>query len=107
MKTKETYHSDAHCEPSRVDIHKMYVDDGPKIFDDTWIDNLLDLGKLRGADYKTEPMEIVFKRVLGKNTTLGQLDKNVLITAFDLDNEHPNKKKREPGSRSFSTTSRA
>jgi patatin-like phospholipase/acyl hydrolase len=76
------------------DIHDIYVDDGPEIFDDSWIDDVLDLGKLRGADYKTAPMKKVFKRVLGETTTLGQLDRRVLITAFDLDNEDPNEKKR-------------
>jgi patatin-like phospholipase/acyl hydrolase len=76
------------------EIHDFYVVDGPEIFDDSWIDDLLDLGKLRGADYKTAPMRRVLKRVLGENTTLGQLDKNVLITAFDLDNEHPDESKR-------------
>lgn len=81
-------------EKSLQDIRDLYVDDGPKIFDDSWLDNLLDLGKLRGADYKTAPMRRVFKRVLGEETTLGQLDKHVLITAFDLDNEHPDKEKR-------------
>ncbi len=76
------------------EIRNLYIDDGPEIFDDSWIDDLLDLGKLRGADYKTAPMRRVFKRVLGENTTLGQLEKHVLITAFDLDNEHPKKRKR-------------
>jgi len=75
-------------------IHTVYVDDGPKIFDDSWLDDLLDLGKLRGADYKTAPMRRVFKRVLGRDTTLGQLQKRVLITAFDLDNEAASKKAR-------------
>jgi len=79
---------------SLEEIRNLYVDDGPEIFDDSWIDDLLDLGKLRGADYKTAPMRRVLKRVLGETTTLGQLEKNVLITAFDLDNEHPKKKKR-------------
>lgn len=76
------------------EIHDLYVNDGPKIFDDSWLDDLLDLGKLRGADYKTAPMRRVFKRILGSDTTLGQLDKNVLITAFDLDNEDTDKAKR-------------
>jgi patatin-like phospholipase/acyl hydrolase len=76
------------------DIRNIYVEDGPKIFDDSWIDDLLDLGKLRGADYKTAPMRRAFKRILGENTTLGELGKKVLITAFDLDNEHSNPKKR-------------
>ncbi|MCD4749008.1 MAG: patatin-like phospholipase family protein [Thermoanaerobaculales bacterium] len=76
------------------DIRDLYVNDGPKIFDDSWLDDLLDLGKLRGADYKTAPMRRVFKRVLGEDRTLGQLDKHVLITAFDLDNQDTDKSKR-------------
>ena len=75
-------------------IRDIYVEDGPKIFKDSWIDDLLDLGKLKGADYNTAPMERVFKKVLGEKTKLRQLDKHVLITAFDLDNEHSNEKKR-------------
>ncbi len=79
---------------SLEEIRHIYIDDGPGIFDDSWVDDLLDLGKLRGADYKSAPMRRAFKRILGENTTLGQLEKKVLITAFDLDNEHPKKKKR-------------
>ena len=40
------------------DIRNLYVEDGPKIFDDSWIDDLLDLGKLRGADYKLSLIHI-------------------------------------------------
>lgn len=76
------------------EIRDLYVDDGPDIFDDSWLDDLLDLGKLRGADYKIAPMRRVFKRVLGEETTLGQLRKRVLITAFDMDNEKPNELER-------------
>lgn len=75
-------------------IRDLYVNDGPEIFDDTWLDDLLDLGKLRGADYKTGPMRRVFRRVLGAETSLGQLRKRVLITAFDLDNEDPDDLRR-------------
>ena len=32
-------------------IRDLYVKSGPKIFDDSWLDNLVDIGKLRGADY--------------------------------------------------------
>ena len=76
------------------EIRDLYLNDGKEIFDDSWFDDLLDLGKLRGADYKTKNMRRVFKRVLGKDTTLGDLDKHVLITAFDLDNKDPDKEKR-------------
>ena len=76
------------------EIRDLYVNDGPEIFDDSWLDDLLDLGKLRGADYKTGPMRRVFKRVLGEHTRLGQLRKRVLITAFDMDNEDEEDLKR-------------
>jgi patatin-like phospholipase/acyl hydrolase len=76
------------------EIRDLYVVDGPKIFDDSWLDDLLDLGKLRGADYKTAPMRRVFKRVLGEDTTLGQLRKRVLITAFDLESEEEDDRER-------------
>jgi patatin-like phospholipase/acyl hydrolase len=75
-------------------IRDLYVNDGPEIFDDSWLDDLLDLGKLRGADYEIGPMRRVFKRVLGETTTLGQLGKRVLITAFDMDNEDSDELKR-------------
>jgi patatin-like phospholipase/acyl hydrolase len=76
------------------EIRDLYVNDGPEIFDDSWLDDLLDLGKLRGADYKTAPMRRVFKRVLGEETTLGQLHTRVLITAFDMDNEDEDESRR-------------
>jgi patatin-like phospholipase/acyl hydrolase len=76
------------------EIRDLYVNDGPEIFDDSWLDDLLDLGKLRGADYKSAPMRRVFKRILGEGTTLGQLRKRVLITAFDMDNEDEDELKR-------------
>jgi patatin-like phospholipase/acyl hydrolase len=79
---------------SLEEMRNIYIDDGPEIFDDSWIDDLLDLGKLRGADYKTAPMRRVLKRILGETTTLGQLEKKVLITTFDLDNEDQKKRRR-------------
>jgi patatin-like phospholipase/acyl hydrolase len=78
------------------EIRDLYVVDGPVIFDDSWLDDLVDLGKLRGADYKIAPLRRVLARVLGDATTLGELDRHVLITAFDLDNEHA-----DPGQRSW------
>jgi len=75
-------------------IRDFYVEDGPKIFDDSWLDDLLDLGKLRGADYKIAPLRRVLKRILGRETRLGDLHKHVLITSFDLDNQDPDPEKR-------------
>ncbi|MBI1193345.1 MAG: hypothetical protein GC205_09235 [Bacteroidetes bacterium] len=67
-------------------IRETYEVQGPKIFDDSWLDNIRDLGKLRGADYSLKPLKAELTSLLGQ-TTLGQLRKKVLITAFDLDNE--------------------
>lgn len=70
-------------------IRDVYVKKGHKIFDDSWLDDLIDLGKLVGADYDIKPLRRELKKLFG-DTTLGQLRKRVLITAFDLDNEDPN-----------------
>ena len=68
------------------EIRDIYVKKGPKIFDDSWIDDLVDLGKLRGADYDIKPLRRELRKIFG-NTSLGQLKKRVLVPAFDLDNE--------------------
>src|SRR5450759_1710766 len=65
-------------------IRDLYVKKGPKIFDDSWLDDLVDLGKLRGADYNIKPLRQELKKLFG-DANLGQLAKHVLITAFDLD----------------------
>jgi patatin-like phospholipase/acyl hydrolase len=69
-------------------IRDVYVEKGSKIFDDSWLDDLVDLGKLRGADYDIKPLRRELKRLFG-DATLGQLRKRVLISAFDLDDEDP------------------
>jgi patatin-like phospholipase/acyl hydrolase len=69
-----------------ADIRDVYVNKGPKIFDDSWLDDLIDVGKLRAADYDIKPLRRELKKLLG-SATLGQMKKRVLITAFDLDNE--------------------
>ncbi len=74
-------------------IRDIYVKAGPKIFDDSWLDDLVDLGKIFGADYKITGLRNELKKLFG-DTTLGQLKKKVLITAFDLDNEDPNPMRR-------------
>ena len=74
-------------------IREVYVKKGPEIFDDSWLDDLVDLGKLRGADYDIKPLRRELKGLFG-SATLGDLKKRVLITAFDLDNEAPNPEER-------------
>lgn len=67
-----------------ADIRTLFVEAGPGIFADSWLDDLADLGKLKGADYDIQPLKRALRKLFG-NTTLGQLKKRVLITAFDLD----------------------
>jgi patatin-like phospholipase/acyl hydrolase len=74
-------------------IQRLYVEKGPKIFADSWLDDLVDLGKLRGADYNIEPLSRELRSLFG-DAKLGDLKKRVLITTFDLDNEDPTASKR-------------
>lgn len=74
-------------------IRDVYVKKGPDIFDDSWLDDLVDLGKLTGADYDIKPLRRELRRLFG-GTTLGELKKRVLITSFDLDNESPEEMER-------------
>ena len=74
-------------------IRNIYETRGQKIFDDSLIDDLLDLGKVAGAEYDIQGLEKELKKILGQ-TTLAGLRKSVLITAFDLDNESPDPQSR-------------
>ncbi|MGE5892579.1 MAG: patatin-like phospholipase family protein [bacterium] len=74
-------------------IRHLYETKGNRIFDDSWIDDIIDLGKIMGADYDIRNLERELKHVFG-TTTLAQLKKRVLITAFDLDNESPDPRQR-------------
>jgi uncharacterized protein len=78
---------------SFAELRGLYVEDGPRIFADTALDDIKDLGKLIGADYATAPREAALKRIFGQKT-LGELRKRVLITAFDLDNLEPDPRAR-------------
>ncbi len=66
-------------------IRDLYVDKGKDIFDDSWIDDVLDLGRIAGAEYDNKNLARELRRIFG-NTTLGDLRRRVLVTAFDLDN---------------------
>lgn len=66
------------------DLVKLYRDNARNIFDDSWLDDLKDLGGLYGADYDNEKLRDVLKGVFGKKK-LASLGKRVLVPAFDLD----------------------
>ncbi len=67
-------------------IRDLYEKKGAEVFDDSWLDDVVDLGTLIGAQYDDRNLRTELWRILG-DTTLGQLAKHVLITTFDLDNE--------------------
>jgi len=74
-------------------LSELYYEHGPDIFDDSWLDNLFDLGQVWGADYSNRNLRRELRRIFG-DTLLRGLKKNVLISAFDLDNEHPDPTRR-------------
>jgi patatin-like phospholipase/acyl hydrolase len=77
------------------EIRDLYVREGPRIFDDSWLDDLTDLGNLAGAEYDSSRLRKALQARFGE-TTLGELRKRVLITAFDLDNEAPGRRTWKP-----------
>ena len=74
-------------------LRDLYENRGRSIFDDSWLDDLVDLGQIMGAEYGNRNLTRELRRMLG-DTTLRQLKKRVLITSFDLDNESPDPAKR-------------
>jgi patatin-like phospholipase/acyl hydrolase len=74
-------------------LRQLYYDKGSRIFDDSWLDDLLDLGQIRGADYSNSNLRRELRRIMGE-TLLQELKKHVLIPTFDLDNEHGDPMKR-------------
>ena len=70
------------------EILALYHDAARDIFDDSWLDDVRDVGTLLGAQYDSDGLKRELQRMLGK-ARLRDLKKRVLITAFDLDNEDP------------------
>lgn len=68
----------------------LYRDNGQKIFDDSWRDDLVDLGKIVGADYSSKNLLKLLRREFG-DKKLKELEKRVLVPTFDLDNGDTNK----------------
>jgi len=66
-------------------IRALYAEKGKDIFDDSWVDDVLDLGRIAGAEYDSTHLARELKRIFG-DTTLGDLGRKVLVASFDLDN---------------------
>ncbi|HQT92841.1 MAG TPA: patatin-like phospholipase family protein [Candidatus Kryptobacter bacterium] len=67
------------------EMRDIYAKEGSYIFWDTLIHDVKSLWRIIGAGYSNKHLEDVLLRVFG-DTTLDQLKKRVLITAFDLSN---------------------
>ena len=75
-------------------IRDLYEKKGKSVFDDSFLDNVLDLGTIIGAEYGNKKLTLELKKILGDSTTLGQLNRPVLVTTFDLDNIDPDPAER-------------
>lgn len=75
------------------ELISLYKDNGGKIFDDSWLDNIRDAGGLAGADYDQKNLGKLLRANFG-DMCLKDLRKRVLIPTFDLDNEHPDNARR-------------
>ena len=71
---------------SADDLIAVYRDQGKKVFADSWIDNVRDLGRAIGAAYDDRPLRKVLRDIFGTKT-LSDLQTRVVVPAFDLDNE--------------------
>jgi patatin-like phospholipase/acyl hydrolase len=67
-------------------MRQMYQGFGKEVFADSVWDDLRDLKYILGADYSIDNLKALLQRVIGE-TTLGDLEKKVLIATFDLKDE--------------------
>jgi uncharacterized protein len=66
------------------EIVGLFRERAAEVFDDSWLDDLRDLGKLTGADYATAPLKRILRQWFARST-LGDLKKPLMVPAFDLD----------------------
>jgi len=81
------------CSISPKELVDFYRNDSPHVFKDSLLDDVRDLGKLRGADYSTASLKRLLGKVFGK-TKLCEIGKSLLVPAFDLDNGSDNSASR-------------
>jgi uncharacterized protein len=67
-------------------VLEFYEKNLPKVFKDSYWDNVVDLGTLLGADFDYTNLKSVLKSHFG-TSTLADLQKKILVPAIDLDNE--------------------
>lgn len=69
---------------SPTEIKNLYRHRGKHIFYDSFWDNVVDLGKLAGAQYSSQNLSGELQEVFGETTRLKDLQKKVVITTFNL-----------------------
>lgn len=75
------------------ELRELYEKKGPAIFDDSWWDDVKDIGAVLGSDYDNKNLTKELRMIFG-TTKLKDLRKKVLVPAFDLDNEDKDPKDR-------------
>lgn len=65
-------------------LQSTYVQQGKDVFDDSWFDDIKDLGQIIGAQYSSKNLKKILTGLFGERR-LGALSKNVIIPSFDLD----------------------
>jgi patatin-like phospholipase/acyl hydrolase len=81
---------------SPTNLKSLYIERGKAIFSHSLWDTLLNVGKVLGAEYSSSNLAAELQQRFGETTTLQDLGKKVVITAFDLDNQHPEKRTWKP-----------
>jgi predicted acylesterase/phospholipase RssA len=71
------------------ELRQLYQAHCDEVFRDNVLDDIRDLGTLIGAEYGRKDLERLLRETLG-DIRLHDLDRRVLVSAFDLDNEAPN-----------------
>ncbi len=75
------------------EMKDIYAKEGEYIFRDTFVHDVESIWRVVGAGYPNKYLENVLLQVFG-SATLDQLKKHVLITAFDLDSEAADVRRR-------------
>ncbi len=76
-------------------LRQMYQGFGREVFADSFWDDLRDFKYIFGADYPVDHLKALLERVIG-DTKLGELEKKILIAAFDLKDESRNPPRWKP-----------
>jgi patatin-like phospholipase/acyl hydrolase len=67
------------------EIRDLYLQEGPKIFEENFFDQIRDVGNLLGPQYSNRELRRVLAEIFG-DKKLGDLKRLVMVPAFELDN---------------------